>query len=91
MDQWGNALGGVRYPQVSVPVARYGVGPPGPCLLFGFTAPFAPDLCKRLYGDHATYVETVKKRTQELVTSRLLLAQGAERLVAVARADTTFS
>jgi dienelactone hydrolase len=91
VDQWGNALGGVRYPQVSVPIARYGVGPPGPCLLFGFTAPFATDVCKRLYGDHATYVERVTKRTQELVASRLLLVKGAEHLVAVARADATFS
>lgn len=71
--------------------ARYGVGPPGPCLLFGFTAPFATDVCKRLYGDHATYVERVTKRTEELVASRLLLDKGAERLVAAARADATFS
>ncbi len=91
VDPWGNALGGVRYPQVSVPIATYGVGPPGPCSLFGFTAPFAPQLCKRLYVDHADYVESVRTRGQELVASRLLLHEGAASLVSEAHANTAFS
>jgi len=91
VDAWGNALGGVRYPQVAVPVARYGVGSTGPCLLFGYTAPFTPGECKKLYADHAHYVEAVRARTAELLASRMLLREGAERLVAAARADSTFS
>jgi len=89
-DQWGNALGGVRYPQLTVPIARYGVGAPGPCLLFGYTAPLAREVCKTLHGDHANYVAKVHAAAEGLVEARLLLRAGAERLVANARGDQTF-
>ena len=91
VDRWGNALGGVRYPPVAVPVARYGVGSPGPCVLFGYTAPFTAAGCTSLYGNHARYVDQVSGCADQLVADRRLLRAGAARLVATARADTTFS
>ncbi len=90
-DEWGNALGGVRYPQVAVPIACYGVGAPGPCLLFGYTAPFSPIVCKSLYGTHARYLDQVAAKIDALVTDRWLLPAGAERLLTAARAHATFS
>jgi hypothetical protein len=90
LDQWGNAEGGVRYPQLAVPIAGYGVGTTGPCLLFGYTAPFTADRCRSLYGDHATYVDQVRTAAASLVAARLLLPAGAARLVAGALAGETF-
>lgn len=90
VDAWGNAEGGVRYPELTVPIASYGVGSTPPCVLFGYTAPFTPDKCRTLYGDHANYVEKVRAATEALVAARLLLRSGADRLVADAQADGTF-
>lgn len=90
LDRWGNAEGGVRYPQVAVPVAAYGVGANGPCLLFGYAAPFTADQCRELYGTHDNYVDQVRAATGTLTAARLLLPSGAARLVAGARADRTF-
>jgi hypothetical protein len=57
-DRFGNALGGIRLPQVRVPTAQYGpVGTPEElrCDLRGFTIPFDQDLLASLYPDRATY------------------------------------
>jgi hypothetical protein len=89
VDPRGNAVGGVRFPQVSVPIACYGVGS-GSCLLFGYTAPFDAATCRSLYGDHEKYVALVQAAANRLVAERLLLPQGAERLTAIARAGESF-
>lgn len=61
-DEFGNAKGGVRLPELEVPVARYdgandAAGPLN--RLTGRTTPFAPDVLKRLYPTHAEYVRKV--------------------------------
>ena len=46
LDGWGNAKGGVPLPQVSVPIATYGVGSSAACVLFGYTDPFPLPGCR---------------------------------------------
>jgi hypothetical protein len=89
VDQLGNAQGGVRFPQVSVPIACYGVGADA-CLLFGYTAPFDAAKCRSLYGDHAKYVARVQAAAEQLVAERLLLPSGAVRLAAIASVGESF-
>src|SRR2546428_11006576 len=51
----GNALGGVRMPQLDVPIATLsGDGPPGSpmCMLFGTTVPFDEATLTSLYPTH---------------------------------------
>ncbi|HKS49729.1 MAG TPA: alpha/beta hydrolase domain-containing protein [Amycolatopsis sp.] len=57
----GNALGGMRLPDLDVPVAAYapnnsGGNVFGACLLLATTMPFPADRIRQLYPDHATYV-----------------------------------
>jgi hypothetical protein len=89
-DRWGNALGGVRYPPLSVPVARYGVGSKGICLLYGYTAPFAATTCRSLYGSFDQYVSRVEDASEQLVAARLLRRSSMGELVAIARANPRF-
>ncbi len=90
LDEFGNALGGVRYPPVSVPIARYGVGSTPSCLLFGFTAPFDATKRRTLYGDHAGYVAKVQADAQALADKRLLRSADVASFVAIARASEAF-
>jgi hypothetical protein len=57
-DVFGNALGGIRTPQLDVPAATYsGFGnSPGLCTLFGTTTPFTPARLAGIYGDKSTYL-----------------------------------
>jgi hypothetical protein len=86
-DRWGNALGGVRYPQISVPVARYGVGSKGICLLYGYTSPFAAATCRSLYGRFEDYLRSAGSAAQRLVESQLLRASSERELAGLARAN----
>jgi len=61
-DRFGNALGGIRLPQIRVPTAQYGpVGTPEAlrCDLRGFTIPFDDEVLASLYPDRATYERRV--------------------------------
>jgi len=89
VDPEGNAQGGVRFPQVSVPIACYGVGADA-CLLFGYTAPFDAARCRSLYGDHGKYVARVQAAADQLVAERWVLPGGAVRLTAIASASENF-
>ena len=91
VDEHGNALGGVRYPQVAVPVAAYGVGATDACILFGYTAPFDADKCRVLYGSRANYMAKVKATGEALVSSRLLLRGDLDKLLAIASQGAAFS
>lgn len=90
LDQWGNAMGGVRYPQISVPIARYGVDSARDCILFGFTVPFEAALCRRLYRSRGHYLSLVEQATAHLARARLIRNDGADRLVAIAHASANF-
>jgi hypothetical protein len=60
-DGAGNALGGLRLPQFTVPTARYGgLGTPAKCRLEGFAVPFDKETLKKLYPTHDVYVAKVR-------------------------------
>jgi hypothetical protein len=63
-DPLGNALGGIRTPQVDVPIATLsGLGQTGSsfCALFGTTVPFDAPTLAALYPTHAGYVTAIAK------------------------------
>jgi len=96
-DAFGNALGGVRLPELDVPVATYGpsasvspdLSPIIPanlanlfCRLTGTTIPFDPALLELLYPTRADFVEPYVAATEALVETRFLLPEDAAKLVA---------
>ena len=69
-DADGNGLGGIRLPQMQVPIATVDglVNPAAPgapdlfqsfCRLFGRTQPFAPEVLDARYPNHLNYALTV--------------------------------
>jgi hypothetical protein len=60
-DEHGNALGGVRLPELAVPRATYDGGgiPPHPVGLGGSTTPFDAATLATLYPSHEGYVQAV--------------------------------
>jgi hypothetical protein len=90
-DELGNALGGVRTPQVDVPVATLsGLGQAGEgfCFLFGTTVPLAPAALAEAYPDHEAFVRRWGEATDAAVAAGALLAEDAQRLREVAEASS---
>jgi Alpha/beta hydrolase domain len=100
-DGHGNALGGVRMPEVDVPVASYlprstlltaaSVGPPGRRALplgslMGSMTPFPPEKLRDLYGTPAGYLGAYRLRLDELVAERWIVPADAERMLGQAAA-----
>jgi hypothetical protein len=82
-DPLGNALGGIRTPQVDVPVAALsGVGQPvgSPCSRFGTTIAFDAATIASLYPDHGSYVEAVRRATRRAIRRGFLLAIDARAI-----------
>lgn len=88
-DELGNAVGGVRTPDVDVPVAALsGEAPPGADemrALFGTTTPFDRATLRRLYGDRSGYLARYESRLDEVIGTGFLL--GADRAELMARAE----
>ena len=79
-DRLGNAVGGVRSPQVDVPIAALsGVGQPigSPCTRFGSTIAFDDATLAALYPDHRSYVAAVRRAAKPVVQRGVLLAPDA--------------
>jgi hypothetical protein len=78
-DVHGNALGGVRSPDVDVPTKTLSGDPPANntgsfwCFLFGSTTPFTADVLKSLYSSHEDYVMKVKASASEVRAGGFLL------------------
>jgi hypothetical protein len=88
-DANGNALGGVRSPQVDAPIATLaGIGNTPAngsaisqfCGLFGSTVPFTPDHLAALYKNHGQFVSAWGQATQNLVKDGFLLKPDANEL-----------
>lgn len=87
-DQFGNALGGIRLPQLEVPTATLSGEPgggPGFCSLFGYTAAFDAAQLSSLYPNRGDYVEKFDKATDRAVRQGFLLAADAKEAKAAAR------
>jgi Alpha/beta hydrolase domain len=80
LDGHGNALGGLRLPEVEVPIATFGVGSGDVCFLFGYRMPFELAKRKQLYGSKDAYVAKVTVVANQLAERRLIQAQGAAEL-----------
>jgi hypothetical protein len=74
-DALGNALGGIRTPQVDVPIAALsGLGQTGAafCSIFGTTVPFDAPTLAGLYPRHADYVAAVVRSGRKAVRAGFL-------------------
>ena len=86
-DADGNAVGGVRLPELDVPIATRGVGEiHDERVLFGYMLPFAKEKLKARYGSQEAYVDQVRAATQRMVAARLLRADIAGEVIAAAEA-----
>lgn len=90
-DNYGNARGGVRLPEIAVPIATYGANnsaAPGTdflsgmaCSLGGSTTLFSSNLLHKLYPTHDDYVNKYTKAADQTVSDGYMLQ--ADRDVAV--------
>lgn len=89
-DQHGNAKGGIRLPQVDVPLARHSSeswSESNTDLLRGSTEWFSPEKAKELYRDKATYITRFEAAAQDAVGRGVLLQEDVAALVEEATAD----
>lgn len=89
-DELGIAIGGIRTPDVDVPIVVFS-GDPLPdssviCSLFGSTRPLAPDVIASLYPTHEDYVDEVRASAQAALEGGFLLQEGADAMVEEAEA-----
>ena len=85
-DAHGNALGGIRTPQVDVPIARFSGDGKGSllCLLFGTSTPFDRPTLASLYADHSAYVSAFNAATDRAVQAGVILPPDATLMKAAA-------
>jgi hypothetical protein len=87
-DAHGIACGGIRLPQVEVPVARNSAIPLANDIfgvLYGSSVPFPVAELDRLYGDAATYLGRFEEAARAAEKAGVLLARDADALVGEAR------
>lgn len=83
-DEHGIALGGIRTPQVDVPLATLsGTGDSG-CSLYGSTVAFDAQQLATASPSHAAFVNSWHAATERAVASGFLLRDDADQLEAVA-------
>lgn len=90
-DPLGNALGGIRTPQLDVPIAALsGVGQPvgSACSRFGTTLTFDAGALASLYPDHRSYVEAVQRAAKRAIRRGFLLAIDARAIRRAAAASS---
>jgi len=90
-DTRGNALGGIRTPQIDVPIAvQSGLGQPpgGFCSIFGTAVPFDAPTLAQLYPSHAKYVAAVVKAARKAVRAQVLLRADLPAIKAAAVGST---
>lgn len=87
VDEDGNAVGGIRTPQLDAPIATLsGLGQAGDsfCALFGTTAPLSTDRLGELYPDHDTFVDRWNESLDAAVDAGVVLDADAQQLRRVA-------
>jgi len=86
-DEHGNARGGIRLPQVEVPIAHNSAIPLTPDFisrLGGTSAPFPPEKLQALYESQANYLKLFEQAAREAETSGAILPSDADALIAEA-------
>lgn len=78
VDDLGNALGGLRYPPIDVPVARY---QSTACELGGITIPLTEAELLQRYPSHADYLARMQAATDATVAAGYLLPEDAAELM----------
>ena len=89
-DDNGNALGGIRTPQVDVPVDALSGEPVGgsiACTLFGSTTPLPSERLAELYESREAYLGAYTKAADAAIQSGFVLAEDRDALLADADAD----
>jgi hypothetical protein len=90
-DEFGNAKGGVRLPEMEVPVAHYigrMDGPTADLNMGGETVPFSPEVLHRLYPSHADYVAKVAAAAEGAAKAGVIRRHSVKDYVADAQAMT---
>lgn len=95
LDANGNAVGGIRTPQVDAPIAALGgtsnsgTGPIGQfCRLFGTTVPYDASKLASLYPTHRAFVEASVRASRRAVARGFLLGKDALELDRAAELST---
>ena len=83
LDSNGNAIGGVRTPQVDAPIAALGSqgNSGGFCFLFGSTVPYSPAQVASLYKNHGQFVTAWARAVQRDRAQGFLLPSDAVELL----------
>lgn len=90
VDEFGNALGGIRSPYMDVPVARFSGQNTSSddgesiCFLFGETEMLDDATVQSLYADHDEYVSLVAASARESVANGFLLSEDADLIISAA-------
>jgi Alpha/beta hydrolase domain len=79
-DEHGNALGGIRWPHVVVPLGTHRAEPPTEGIpdRMGSTTPFDPEKVRRLYGTYEQYEARFADAVSHLVATGVVLAEDAD-------------
>lgn len=87
-DQFGNALGGIRLPELEAPIARHsGTNSSNPlAALAGESVPLSSEQIGELYTDRSAYEKAWNAAVDRLVDDGLVLADDIESLRARGRA-----
>ena len=87
-DEHGIAVGGIRLPQVEVPVAQNSAIPLTDEIysrLGGSCVPFPPETVTALYGDQSTYLSRFVEAARAAEKDGVLLQRDVEALIEEAR------
>jgi hypothetical protein len=86
-DAHGNALGGIRTPQLDVPIATFTGEQPGAilCQLLGTTTLFDAATLASLYPSHDAFVAGYRKSLKRAVRSGFLLRPDAKLILTWAK------
>jgi Alpha/beta hydrolase domain len=79
LDEFGNPRGGLRLPDILVPLASYGTGFKE-CALRGWRVPFTPTRLNQIYGDWPSYLQRYNAATDKCVVERFILADRGDMM-----------
>ncbi|MET0986789.1 MAG: alpha/beta hydrolase domain-containing protein, partial [Steroidobacteraceae bacterium] len=89
-DRFGNAVGGIRMPELAVPTARHsGSNTTSPVAsLLGESVPFEPSVIKELYPTKEAYVTAWNRAVDDLLKAGIVLPEDAAPMKAKAQSTT---